>query len=163
MGEYFAAKAQQAAEDPEAAARYARCYNGHARSYRQALLLKARLKREIALGARDAAAARDAAEPREGRIAWRKVEVHREVERLVWQGLDLSFDVEMRDLIVAAVDRRLAEVAASPGLLTEPIDALVDQATAVLDRDLEPIFAARAAARPANPAPADPVVWRGSG
>src|SRR3990167_930112 len=73
----FAARAQ-AAEDPEVANELARSYQRAARSYRQTLALKVRLKREIA------AAAREAREPPvrdEAAIARRVREVRGAVRR----------------------------------------------------------------------------------
>ena len=89
------ARRAQAAEDGDEASRLARSYQRAARSYRQTLALKVRLKRELAqAGAVAARAQTDAFRPRPGHaaVAQRHGEVRTALLRLAWDEADRPED-----------------------------------------------------------------------
>jgi hypothetical protein len=136
MARRFAARAQEA-EDPEVANRLARSYQRAARSYRQTLALKARLKRDMAQAAQASEAARREAEPHKAKLARRKEQVRATVMRFVEEALE-GFQVEPADYLRldAAVLERLTARARLPDFLLEPLDDIV---CAVLS-DIDPLL-----------------------
>lgn len=162
----FAERAQ-AAEDPEAANRLARTSQRAARSYRQTLALKVRLRRELSAQARDYPL-----DPAETRPARRVAEIRRAVSRVAWAEREAhdGTDEEREDLfddLMFTLGERLDACAG-----TETFDRLpVDEAIVRICLDLDlPEPAARAWRELPTP-PADAVkhwggadpVWRSSG
>jgi len=162
----FAARAQ-AAEDPEVASDLARSYQRAARSYRQTLALKVRLKREIAAAAREnrPRPVRD-----EAAIARRVREVGGAVRRLIYNEYERS-DAETCDELVETLEETLL----SDSRCDDFADRGLDEHVVALCHDLElPLAKARlwrdlpdpdASANPPEPEPGpDPERhWRGSG
>src|SRR5688572_26986160 len=79
----FAARAK-AAEDPKVANGYARTAHRAARSYRQCLLLKVRLKRDLQRAADEAPRERPQPSPEQRRVRARVDELREALERVVW-------------------------------------------------------------------------------
>lgn len=164
----FAARAQ-AAEDPDVANDLARSYQRAARSYRQTLALKVRLKREIA------AAAREAREPPvrdEAAVARRVREVRSAVRRLIYNEYEPS-DAETRDELLEELEVTLVHGQLRSDFTARDLD---DHVVAVCHELDLPLARARQwrdlpdpDARPGSPEP-DPEPgpgpepgWQGSG
>lgn len=143
MARDFAARAQ-AAEDPETANDLARGYQRMARSYRQTLALKAKLRMDTIRADRETPR-RPAAGPSflsrqdDLRIEARAEELHGAVARVIWaerEGLEaevpdhaLAFDFDM-------LDEWLADQVGDPRFTQRPLDELV--AAACRDLSLDP-------------------------
>jgi hypothetical protein len=140
MARRFAERAQ-AAEDPEVANRLARSYQRAARSYRQTLALKARLKREIAQAAHAAEVTRREAEPHQVRLAKHKTYVKAIAMGFVEEACE-DFEVEPDDFarIAAAVAERVNAHAARPDFLVTAPEDLADAVLDDMDPVLEPIL-----------------------
>ena len=161
MAEHFAARAQTA-DDPEVASRLARNYQRAARSYRQTLALKARLKRDLALAAQ---ATSGAPPPRPGgvavarrirdlrtaliRVAWDEVErdeAGRDEETFAWCVQDIEGAVAeecRKDSFGAeALDDHVARLCLAFGFAPEAVERwrdLPDPPDEALLRAVEPI------------------------
>ena len=108
MARDFAARAQ-AAEDPDTANDLARSYQRVARSYRQTLALKTRLRRETIAAEREAPSVRPPADPRA--LRRRLAEVHGAVTRVVFAELSSRLivgDVAGRRLRIGTAPRSVA-------------------------------------------------------
>ena len=79
----FAARAR-AAEDPQLANNYARTAHRAARSYRQCLAMKVRLKRELQRAADDAPRQAPQPSPERQRVATRVAHLRDALERVIW-------------------------------------------------------------------------------
>jgi hypothetical protein len=79
----FSARAR-AAEDPALANGYARTAHRAARSYRQCLALKVRLKRDLQRAAREAPPPKPQPSPQQQRIAARVAHLRDALERVIW-------------------------------------------------------------------------------
>jgi hypothetical protein len=154
MARDFARRAQ-AAEDADEANRLARSYQRAARSYRQTLALKARLKRDLAQAAAAAAQA-EAATPRPkpggAAIARRIGEMRTALLRLAWDEAERPEAPETErpdDEIVADIfhERRMdvegivCEACLQDGFCDEPLDDHV--ARLAMDLGFEPAAIAR--------------------
>jgi len=125
------ARRAQAAEDHEEASQLARSYQRMARSYRQTLALKARLKRDLAAAARTVA---DTPRPKPGgaAVARRIGELRSALRRLAWteaeraESEDEAADFEERVQIFAYrrddIELTLTEACLKPGFAEEPLD-----------------------------------------
>ena len=134
MARDFARRAQ-AAEDADAANRYARSYQRAARSYRQTLALKARLRRDLAQADAMADAACAAGPPPKvggAAVARRLGELRTALLRLAWdeaerpetegEEIDLADAAETFALHRDGIDDVVAEDALTPGFGAEPLD-----------------------------------------
>jgi hypothetical protein len=133
------ARRAQAATDTDEANTLARSYQRAARSYRQTLALKARLRREVAAAGQDAAARTEAARaPREGAAVGHRIADLREaLLRLVWdeaegpedepaEGDGAGFDVEAFTSRCEAVEGAVKSGRWARDFTEEPLD---DQVT----------------------------------
>lgn len=161
MAKRFAARAQ-AAEDPDEANEFARSYQRMARSYRQTLALKLRLKRECERAAREAAEWEDEngadwAPPSgldketEARLHRRKLAVRAAVTRVIWDEAEPS---EVERLLDHLEDDVEPVSGPRPGVLFTPQDEHAAQLVARM-RDRLAAWRARACA-PATPDTFDP-------
>ena len=112
-----------AAEDDAAAAKLADSFHKVGRSLRQTLALEAKLVREQAADAREAAA--QDARTRPERIRQRQREVRRQVERLIWDEVEDEHEAEvgadmLRDLVADAAERDC-------DFLDSPLDMIVSR------------------------------------
>ena len=179
MARDFARRAQ-AAEDADDANRYARSYQRAARSYRQTLALKARLRRDLAAAAaHDAEAQAATPRPRPGRpaVARRFREMRTALLRLTWDEAERPEGerAEINDFdtpgeTFAFWRPAIEDIVAEAGLKEDFCDAPLDDHVARLATDLG--FAPAAIARwhdlPDPPAaalevePDDEDEWRSS-
>ena len=162
----FAARAQ-AAEDPEVANDLARSYQRAARSYRQTLALKVRLKREIA------AAVREGREPPvrdEAAVARRVREVRGAVRRLIYDEYERS-DAETCEDLAENLEEILLVTSRRSDFMARDLD---EQVVALCNNLDLPLTKARQwrdlpdPDAPAEPPESDPGPdaepgWRGSG
>ncbi|MBX3483349.1 hypothetical protein [Phenylobacterium sp.] len=142
----FAERAE-AAEDDDAACRLARTSERAARSYRQILLVKSKLKRERDAALRDEAAAPPAPPgPQEQqRIDQRRRDVYERVERIACETLDDEEDIAF-GLDMAWAE--LEDMAQAPGFADGDIAEQVERVLAAAGFEPEP---------DADPAPEAPV------
>lgn len=132
MARSFAARAQ-AAEDPQVQNELARSYQRMARSYRQTLALKVRLKRDLEQSRR-ARGDRPAADPRvaDPRVAERKAEVRQALERVAWNEYEPAEKLDAFDELEWFMEVEAHE----PRFLADPLPVVV--ARLCRDLDVEP-------------------------
>lgn len=149
MARVFAARAQ-AAEDADEATQLARSYQRAARSYRQTLALKARLKRELAAAAQ-AQAGLPRARPGGTAVAKRIGELRTALLRLSWDEAerpeieDEAVDpADVREIFAdhaEVVEEAIAEACLKDDFVDEPLDDHV--ARVALDLGFAPEAIAR--------------------
>ena len=123
MAEHFAERAQTA-DDPEVASQLARNYQRAARSYRQTLALKARLKRDLAQAARAAGAA-PPARPGGLAVARRIRELRTALIRVAWDEVerdDAERDEESFAWYVPDIEAAIAEECRGDSFGAEALD-----------------------------------------
>jgi len=156
----FAARAE-AAEDPEVANGFARSYQRAARSYRQTLALKHRLRRELKREAREDRA--DLSREHERAVAHRKAQVCAVVKGLIWTEHEQDEAERLED----ELDEILDDEAVLDGFAATPVEVHVARLRRNLGLGVEgdaPNLQAPGEAGPqdpppppTNPAPADAV------
>ncbi|RAK65535.1 hypothetical protein [Phenylobacterium kunshanense] len=162
MARLFAARAE-AAEDPQVQNEFARSYQRMARSYRQTLALKIKLKRDLAQARRDQARAqesdRDSGPSPDtydaARVEVRKQQVRQAIERVAWD------EYEPYDKIDAFIEleRYMDEEAREPGFVAHPLPLVVARLCLALNVDPPPLET-----EPPQPSlPPAEADWRGSG
>ncbi|MBI1198065.1 MAG: hypothetical protein GC203_09390 [Phenylobacterium sp.] len=169
MARHFAGRAQ-AAEDPDEANRLARSYQRAARSYRQTLALKARLKRDLA----QAEAEKPRPRPGGQAVARRIGALRTALLRLAWDEAERPESEEAEsepDLETFAwyrddIEGVVAEECVKDAFCDEPLDDHVARVGLAMGFDPEALAAWRDLADPPDAALAfkspEPV-WRGSG
>ena len=150
MARLFAARAE-AAEDPQVQNELARSYQRMARSYRQTLALKIKLKRDLEQAARDQVRSPEASDA--ARVEARKQQVRQAIERVAWD------EYEPYDKLDAFVEleRYMNEEAREPGFVAHPLPLVVARLCLALNVDPPPLDP-----EPQPPPPAG-TDWRGSG
>lgn len=161
MARLFAARAE-AAEDPQVQNELARSYQRMARSYRQTLALKIKLKRDLEQAARDQVRSPEASDA--ARVEARKQQVRQAIERVAWD------EYEPYDKLDAFVEleRYMNEEAREPGFVAHPLPLVVARLCLALNVDPPPLdpepppacqdrpnFASGPETPPASPPPAD--------
>lgn len=134
MARDFARRAQ-AEEDPRVASELARSYQRMARSYRQSLALKLRLKRELTLAARETPPLRDEVKIRERKDALRSA-----VRQVIWSEYERPDWDEDGDVAwdFGRLESELDQLAARDPAFTEPeLDDQVVTLCARLDASLD--------------------------
>jgi len=117
-------------EDDDKAMNLARSYQRMARSYRQTLIVQARLRRELKAEARqdegEAKAERQAAErARDAALGCHRQRVRRHFERVLWN----EYEHDDAQEILNDVDERLFEISGDGGFLDTPAEALIARLT----------------------------------
>lgn len=174
MARHFAGRAQ-AAEDPDEANRLARSYQRAARSYRQTLALKARLKRDLAQTEAEKprprpggqAVARRIGELRAAltRLAWDEAE-RTEAEQDETEAAEAEPDLETFAWRREDIEILVAQECANAAFCDEPLDDHVARVGLGMGFEPAALAAWRELADPPDAAlafePPEPV-WRGSG
>ena len=117
-------------EDDDKAMNLARSYQRMARSYRQTLVVQARLRRELKAEAREdageAKAERQAAErARDAALGCHRQRVRRHFERVLWN----EYEDDDAQEIFNDVDERLFEISGDSDFLDTPADTLIARLT----------------------------------
>ena len=177
MARDFAARAQ-AAEDPDSANALARSYQRMARSYRQTLALKARLRLETQAAERETPRPFQAPHPApplspedEARIDARADELRDAVERVVWAEHEPADPTDVDPLDddlgyhLDLLEERLRAQVGDAAFGREPLDDHVMAMCASLGLDPDLARRWRELPRPGSSASADGPAsqWRGSG
>jgi hypothetical protein len=135
MARHYAARAQAEA-DPEISNQFGRSYQRMARSYRQTLALKAKLKRDVAEAAREHPPARDPV-----RVADRLETIREPLYRVVWTEYEppegCGYDDELGIRLDIVEDHIQGAAEKDPAFGTTPLDAHVVQLAAEIGLPLE--------------------------
>ena len=176
MARSFAARAQ-AAEDPDTANALARSYQRMARSYRQSLALKAKLRLETQAAERERPRPFQAPHPvppptaeEEARIEARAEALREAVERVIWaeheppEGVEVDPDDDALGYHLDLLEERLRQQVRDRGFGRQPLDEHV--AAMCRSLGLDPALARRWRELPQSgftDAPEPLSDWRGSG